>query len=234
MRTRSRWSVSFIPLAVAFTACSDPNSSSTPLSFDEVPMAEEAETLAGELEEKGGSCPEGYFIIDVGIGGKADANLNGYACYNGTDSVIDDTLVVEGAETEFAGGHGNFNDFGKKGIQNVSFSFHGRQNKTMVVKGEFEFHDFANDLRLHGDVNCLIVEKNRAIVGGVVTQSTDAKLPVGSGVIWTTTDNGEGINAPVDFISRPMRVKSPKEGCKGKIAVPKETLLESGNIQVLH
>ncbi len=233
MHTRSRWSGSLVPLvAIVFAACSDPNSS-TPLSFDEVPLEEE--TLKGDDIELGGSCPDGYKLLD--LGGKltkVDLNGNGFICTNGFDEV-DDTLVAEGPDTEFAGGHGNFDDVGKKGItQHVSFSFHGRQNKTMVVKGQFEMHDFINDLRIHGEVNCLIVSKNTAILGGVVTQSTDKQFAVGSSVAWTTTDNGEGINEPVDFISRPAPVKTSKEGCKG-LAVPikKPIQILSGNIQVM-
>ena len=233
MHVRSRWSAPLAVCALALTACTDPQSSA-PLSFDEVAIEDPKETLAGDTKDEGGVCPDGYFIVEVGIGAKGDANMNGFMCTNGIDSIIDDKLVAEGPDTEFAGGHGNFNDQGKKGTQNVSFSFHGRQNKSMVVKGEFEFHDFVNDLRIHGEVNCLIVEKNRAILGGLITQSTDPVLKVGTAVMWTAVDNGEGINAPVDYVSRPMSFKSPKEGCKGKIAVPKESLMESGNIQVLH
>lgn len=234
MHTRSRWSRPLSLLAaVAVTACSD-TSTSPPLSFDEVPIAEEAETLKGDDNTSGGTCPDGYFLEEIEVGLKYDVNRNGYYCYDGFSHAVDDILTAEGPDTEFAGGHGNFLAAGKKEEQNISFSFHGRQNKTMVVKGEFELHDFANNLRIHGEVNCLVVEKNRAIMSGLITQSTDAKLPVGSSVLWHTFDNGEGINEPVDLISRPTLVKSPKEGCKGKLALDKLFLIEAGNIQVLN
>jgi hypothetical protein len=58
-------------------------------------LPKKRKTLKGDDAETGGSCPDGYFIIDVGIGGKADKNLNGFACYNGFDSVIDDILTIE-------------------------------------------------------------------------------------------------------------------------------------------
>jgi hypothetical protein len=234
LQCRSCFAPTIAVLAIALTACSDPNPSSiTSIAYDEVAIAEE-ETLKGDATEQGGWCPEGYFIIEHPVGEKYDVNRNGFICYDGFSHAVDDVLVLEGADTEFAGGHGNFDDIGKKGeTQHVSFSFHGRQNKTMVVKGEFEMHDFINDLRIHGEVNCLVVEKNTATLSGIITQSTDKKLAVGSSVMWRTVDNGEGINEPVDFISRPVIVKTSKEGCKGKLPALKEIKILSGNIQVL-
>jgi hypothetical protein len=232
MRTRSRWSTSLIPLlALTYTACTDP-ASAPPLSFDEL-VAEEELTLKGDGTELGGSCPDGFISFFVGVGGKMDFNLNGWTCVTPDFAKhIDDILAVEGADTEFAGGQGTYAISKKIGTQNVTFAFHGRQNKQMVVKGEFELNDHANNLRIHGDVNCLIVNKNKAMLGGVVTQSTDPKLPVGVHLVWFTTDNGEGINEPVDLVSRPTPTKS-KEACKGLFALEQEVKILHGNIQVM-
>ena len=233
MHTRSRWSGPLSLLAaVAVTACSD-TSTSPPLSFDEVPIAEEAETLKGEGKETGGACLDGWVIIDWPVGVKYDVNMNGFVCWDGVTAWMDDVLTAEGPETEFAGGQGTYIALGKKGAQNVTFAFHGRQNKTMVVKGQFELNDHANDLHVHGEVTCLIVAKNTAILGGIITQSTDGKLPVGAALFWRATDNGEGINEPVDFVTRPVLSKTPKEGCKGKFPIEPDMKIEAGNIQVL-
>jgi hypothetical protein len=225
-----------ILFGIALASCSDsPTSSSIGRQFDEVAIAEEAETLSGMATNEAGTCPDN-FIPKAYESHELDFNGNGFVCVSlVSNDAVDDKLPAEGPETEFAGGHGNFADAGKKGTQNISFSFHGRQNKTMVVKGEFEMHDFANNLRIHGNVTCLTVDGRTATLGGVVDQSTDPKLPVGTAVVWQTVDNGEGINAPVDLISRPSSggKKDPKDPSCAKVA-SKHILIESGNIQVLN
>ena len=225
----------FVPgsilLAVALVSCSDTSSLPSDPQFDEV-LADDAETLLGESVEELGTCAEGWRLV-FKPGHATDLNQNDYVCYSDELNVhVDDKLPVEGPETEFAGGHGNYTDAGKKVTQDISFSFHGRQNKSMVVKGEFEFHDQLNNLRIHGNVTCLIVSKNIATLGGVIEQSTDPKLRVGTFVRWQTADNGEGINEPVDFMSRPEAAGKKEVGC-GKFAI-KHQLIQSGNIQVLN
>jgi hypothetical protein len=214
---------------MTLAACTDPSGSirmtSAPSAADLLEMTIKGPEVA-ELGEDPGSCPDGFKPIQTP---KGDANGNGWVCYNGFE-IVDDILTPEGAETQFAGGHGNF-VFDK---QDISFSFHGKQNKQMVVKGEFEMHDQTNDLRIHGSVTCLSIEGNLARLGGVVEQSTDPSLPVGLLIAWRTVDNGEGINEPVDLLSRPSIVgKDPKKECQRAIKF-NEVKIQSGNIQVLH
>jgi hypothetical protein len=47
------------------------------------------------------------------------------------------------------------------------------------------------DIDARGDVTCLRVDGNRAIIGGVVTQSNLPSVPVGRGVVIEAVDNGE-------------------------------------------
>jgi hypothetical protein len=230
----------FVLGSLAVAACADP-SSQTPLSpaFDEIVVeAEPVETLKeeeGPIDEPG-TCSTGYELTLTKKGSLIDQNENGYVCFNPeTGDVVDDHLKPEGPDTEFAGGHGNILVQGKKEIpQDISFSFHGRQNKLMVVKGEFEMHDQLNGLRIHGAVTCLRVLGNRATLGGVIDQSTDKQLPVGALVVWETVDNGEGTAGEVpDQLSRPaLAGKLPKEGCQS-IAVKGHPTIVGGNIQVI-
>ena len=175
-----------------------------------------------------GACPFGFELVPVKIGDPIDSNRNGYACFDGR-TFVDDTVKGPDADTEWVGGHGNL-VFPK---QDISFSFHGKQNKQLVIKGEFEMHDQISDVRIHGDVTCLRVEANQARLGGVVTQSTDPKVPVGSAVTWFAADNGEGLLDKPDLLSRPSLGKDPKNDCHRLIKLAVDPIL-NGNIQVLH
>jgi hypothetical protein len=190
---------------------------------------ERGQVVDDVLEEDPGTCPAG-FDLRFKPGGFADLNGNGWICVDANGNAVDDILREEGPDTEFAGGHGNFIDH----KQDISFSFHGKQNKQMVVKGEFEMHDQTFDVRIHGNVTCLRLEGNRGTLGGVITQSTDPSFSVGQVVVWETVDEGEGINEPVDLLSRPSKGgKDPKKDCQRgmKFSLVK---IQSGNIQVLH
>jgi hypothetical protein len=174
-----------------------------------------------------GTCPFGFKLVQVKVGDPVDENGNGVACSDGV-SVVDDVVKGEDADTEFVGGHGNF----LSGKQDISFSFHGKQNKALVIKGEFEMHDQTSGVRLHGDVTCLRVEANQARLGGTITQSTDAKLPVGATVVWIAADNGEGQLDKPDLVSRPSQAKDPKNDCHRLLKLDWQPII-GGNIQVL-
>ncbi len=223
-----------LTILLVLGACSDtgPSALSTP-AFDES-VATNPEKLAEvPPAEEAGDCPSGYEFLGVKQPNVFDVNGNGFVCYDAkTGITIDDGLGQDGADTEFAAGHGNLLATGFKGPQDISFSFHGKQNKLMVVKGEFEMHDQTNGLNVHGDVTCLMVRANEAQLGGIVTQSTDSSLPVGASIAWAAMDNGEGIIKPVDFVSRPFVAgKSPRTDCH-RLFKPSSQLIASGNIQV--
>jgi len=57
-------------------------------------------------------------------------------------------------------------------------------------------------VRFSVDVTCLnVYGGNRAKIGGIVTESTDPTIAVGTYGWFQTLDNGEGANAPPDWSS---------------------------------
>jgi uncharacterized repeat protein (TIGR01451 family) len=59
------------------------------------------------------------------------------------------------------------------------------------ASGTFATRYFRGDPDLRGRVVCLTVAGKRAMVGGVVESSNSAVTPVGSGVLFAITDNGD-------------------------------------------
>lgn len=89
-----------------------------------------------------------------------------------------------------ASGHINFTI--GDGLQ--TFSFHARTNKN-GTSGSFEVKSRGQDLQLHGDVTCLNVDGNEAIVVGPVTNSKMPEGLEGLELLWAVRDNGEGAGA---------------------------------------
>jgi hypothetical protein len=220
---------------------------------------EEEETLAGKMVDfseepkpisEVASCPP-TFPIEVFVKlHDADENGDHIVCTDekGRRFVDNDYVPVELVGKQ-ASGHGNFFDLGVKGgNRDISFSFiaintgQGSKSFADAAKGEFEYHDQTfegPDLRVHGDVLCLSASGNTALLIGRVTQSTDFSFPLESLVAWTVEDNGEGINEPVDRVSRPspigspIKSKLPADSCRVKFPeLPATRLIVSGNIQV--
>ncbi len=79
-------------------------------------------------------------------------------------------------------------------------AFNARKYADGGVSGEFEYHQTfqGETFTFHVDVTCMNVYGNRAKIGGVVTQSTDSTVPVGTFAWFQVFDNGEGANAPPD------------------------------------
>jgi len=69
------------------------------------------------------------------------------------------------------------------------------------ARGEAEIHFPSDDVSMHIDVQCLVVERNRAWLSGPVTRSDDPDTPLGRVFLWQVQDNGEGQGAPPDRIS---------------------------------
>ena len=86
-----------------------------------------------------------------------------------------------------ASGHGNI-DFpnGKR-----TFSF----NMKMM-----ELHARQANSRLHGDVDCVEIDGNTAVISGIITQATDTSL-VGLSFYFRAKDMGEGRNNPPDSLT---------------------------------
>jgi hypothetical protein len=83
-----------------------------------------------------------------------------------------------------------------------TFSFHATQ-KDGTVRGSFEGKCRPQDIEFHGNIDCLVINGNEAIIGGANTQARmgpDATFPLDVGWrVWAKVrDNGEGSNSLPD------------------------------------
>jgi hypothetical protein len=95
---------------------------------------------------------------------------------------------------------------------------------------------FPSDVvKMHIDVQCLVVERNRAWMSGPVTRSNDPLTPVGRVFVWQVQDNGQGQGAPPDRISnffhRPAD-NYPPDVCRYKPALATFPW-DNGNVTIL-
>lgn len=97
-----------------------------------------------------------------------------------------------------------------------------------AAKGEAQFQLRDIDLRIHLDVDCLVVVGNQAWIGGVIKTSSDPSL-IGQRRVFTVVDNGEGGGA-VDELGEPV-VSALMLDCLTQPALPLLPLT-NGNFQV--
>lgn len=115
-----------------------------------------------------------------------------------------------------------------------TFTFTARKYADGSVKGEAQLNNRAQDRVFHMALDCLVVNGNKAFVGGVVDHST---IPGDVGLIWDfeVVDNGESTKDPVDQISL-ATIFTPQLTCTdGFVQGYLDTHLlsvESGNAQV--
>jgi hypothetical protein len=86
-------------------------------------------------------------------------------------------------------------------VQNRTLAFDARRYEDGSVDGRFEYHQVVEGeaFRFNVDVTCFVVyDGNRAKIGGVVEQSSDPTVPVGTFAWFQVFDNGEGTGAPPD------------------------------------
>jgi hypothetical protein len=89
-------------------------------------------------------------------------------------------------------GHGTYTVTGDDGKDyKRQFSYNAVTQKDGTVNGNAEIHNAAYDFTAHIDVSCLLVDGNRASMGGTVTKSNDPGLGEGTFAFWTVYDNGE-------------------------------------------
>ncbi|MGD2153694.1 MAG: hypothetical protein PVG79_10550 [Gemmatimonadales bacterium] len=86
-------------------------------------------------------------------------------------------------------------------LQNVSF--HAREMEDGSVSGSFESKSRAHTIEVHAKLDCLVVDGNEAILGGVFTQVRAGpdmpwKICVGDRLWFKVRDNGEGAGADPD------------------------------------
>ena len=95
------------------------------------------------------------------------------------------------------------NAFGVE-VWNRTLSFNARKYADGSVTGQFEYQQVVEGeaFKFNVDVTCLnVYGGNRAKIGGIVTQSTDPTISVGTYGWFQTLDSGEGANAPPDWSS---------------------------------
>ena len=101
-----------------------------------------------------------------------------------------------------ASGHANLTING--GLQ--TYSFNAIQNRNGSVSGHLTLDSRGQDVNFQGDVNCLDINGNQAIIGGVITHITPNSDPVwfaylGQSFVLRVIDNGEGAHDPIDLVS---------------------------------
>ncbi len=85
------------------------------------------------------------------------------------------------------------------------FSFHAKKDGSGNVTGSFETKSAGQDIRVHGNIDCLnvLTDGKTAIMTGVVTQVVGNGFPIAAGdrIYFKVQDNGEGANATDDKFS---------------------------------
>lgn len=85
------------------------------------------------------------------------------------------------------------------------FSFHAQTDASNNVTGSFETKSPGQDIRVHGNIDCLnvLADGKTAVMTGLVTQVTGEGFPiaVGDRIWFKVQDNGEGANSPADKFS---------------------------------
>jgi hypothetical protein len=126
-----------------------------------------------------------------------------------------------------ASGHANLTING--GLQTYSFNAIQGPNG---VSGQMTLDSRAQNINLQGDVTCLVINGNEAIIGGIITHITPNSDPsffflVGQPFVLRVVDNGEGANDPIDLVSD---INAPVDCSVGSFLplLP----IEAGNINV--
>jgi hypothetical protein len=127
-----------------------------------------------------------------------------------------------------ASGHANLTING--GLQ--TYSFNAIQHRNGSVSGHLTLDSRGQNINIQGNVTCLVINGNEAIIGGIITHITPNSDPaffflLGQPFVLRVVDNGEGAPDPVDLVSD---VNAPADCSIGSFLglVP----IEAGNINV--
>ncbi len=129
-----------------------------------------------------------------------------------------------------ASGHGQFNTIGPEGPELRTFSFHARTHPDGTTRGSYELTNRAQDVRIHGEIDCLRIVGNIAYMSGTNTKHTTPALE-GLPSFFSVMDNGEGNNDPPDLISLLFTFLAGSITCNVPFVNPTFPV-EGGNIQV--
>jgi hypothetical protein len=81
-----------------------------------------------------------------------------------------------------------------------TFAFSAITGPSGNVNGQAQLINRAQGTKIHSQINCLSVVGNTAVVGGIVTSSTNGAYDNWTGV-FAVQDNGEGSSDPADLLS---------------------------------
>lgn len=117
--------------------------------------------------------------------------------------------------------------------QLIKFAFTATTLDNGSVIGQAQFQLPEQGVRLHIEIDCLLVVDNIAVMTGVVTNSADP-TDVGRTALFAVIDGGEGANGLSDGFTGPFEIRSFLD-CDD-IGPPPPSFfspIDAGNIQVL-
>jgi hypothetical protein len=112
-----------------------------------------------------------------------------------------------------------------------TFSFNAQIQPDGLETGQAEYRERDSGLQLHINIDCVNISGNRAILGGIITQSTDERM-LNDQFFISVTDNGEGMNDKPDMMSF-LHLDEPAAcvTCRSKISLSEFPIIR-GNIQI--
>jgi hypothetical protein len=122
------------------------------------------------------------------------------------------------------GGTVDVPDLGTRSV----YAFEASIDASGSVKGQGQVYLSRADTRVHLDITCLVVDGNKAWLGGTVTSTKSDIYPAGTGFVWRVTDNGEGAALP-DQVSTFGRVDP--DFCSEEPTFPLKDWT-NGNVQI--
>jgi hypothetical protein len=109
-----------------------------------------------------------------------------------------------------------------------TYSFNAITDSDGEVKGHLNLNSRGQEVKVFGEVDCLVVTGNQAIVGGVIKKSDGADLE-GARFAFRVIDNGEGKKGGPDAASDVVPLNPASPPC---VFAPSPDPTADANIQV--
>jgi len=126
-----------------------------------------------------------------------------------------------------ATGGGNIELFGAIRV----FAFNAEKHVDGTVTGQLEIRYLPFNATIHGEIDCLRVVGNEAIMSGPVTKSNFPPVQPGFRGVVVVRDNGEGASAPPDMINWPVLPAPAGQDCSTVTPTPNQPVV-FGDVQV--